>query len=116
MTRSPAIGLDFGTSNSAMAVLGGSGLAEPIPAEGAHATLPTAVFFNAEERSIHFGREAVALYLAGVDGRLMRSLKSLLGSSLLDEQTRVPEGMVSFRDVIARFLREMRARAEARRS
>lgn len=113
MTRSPAIGLDFGTSNSAMAVLGGSGLAEPIPAEGAHATLPTAVFFNAEERSIHFGREAVALYLAGVDGRLMRSLKSLLGSSLLDEQTRVPEGMVSFRDVIARFLREMRARAEA---
>ena len=112
MTGAPAIGLDFGTSNSAMAVLGPSGFAEAVPAEGGHATLPTAVFFNAEERSIHFGREAIALYLAGVDGRLMRSLKSLLGSSLLDEQTRVPEGMVSFRDVIARFLREMRLRAE----
>jgi len=49
------------------------------------------------------GREAIALYLAGVDGRLMRSLKSLLGSSLLQEKTAVPEGQVSFQDVIARF-------------
>jgi hypothetical chaperone protein len=109
----PAIGLDFGTSNSAMAWLAPGGMAAPIPAEGAFDTLPTAVFFNAEDRSIHFGRDAIALYLAGVDGRLMRSLKSLLGSSLLEEQTRVPEGMVSFRDVIARFLREMRMRAGA---
>ncbi|MBI5279366.1 MAG: Hsp70 family protein [Burkholderiales bacterium] len=87
------------------------GQAAPIAAEGEFHQLPTAVFFNAEDRSIHFGREAISLYLAGVDGRLMRSLKSLLGTSLLEEQTRVPEGMVSFRDVIARFLREMRLRA-----
>jgi hypothetical chaperone protein len=107
----PAIGLDFGTSNSAMAWLGPQGVAAAIPAEGGFPNLPTAVFFNAEDRSIHFGRDAIALYLQGVDGRLMRSLKSLLGSSLLEEQTRVPEGMVSFRDVIARFLREMRLRA-----
>jgi hypothetical chaperone protein len=109
----PAIGLDFGTSNSAMAWLAPGRPAALLPAEGAFTTLPTAVFFNAEDRSIHFGRDAIALYLAGVDGRLMRSLKSLLGSSLLEEQTRVPEGMVSFRDVIARFLREMRTRASA---
>lgn len=105
------LGLDFGTSNSAMAFVGPDGVARPVPLEGDEPTLPTAVFFNAEERSIHFGREAIGLYLAGVDGRLMRSLKSLLGSSLLEEQTRVPEGMVSFRDVIARFMREMRMRA-----
>jgi hypothetical chaperone protein len=106
-----ALGLDFGTSNSAMAFVGADGHARAVPLEGGEPTLPTAVFFNAEERSIHFGREAIALYLTGVDGRLMRSLKSLLGSALLEEQTRVPEGMVSFRDVIARFLREMRERA-----
>lgn len=105
------LGLDFGTSNSAMAFVGEDGVARPVPLEGAEPMLPTAVFFNAEERSIHFGREAIALYLTGVDGRLMRSLKSLLGSSLLEEQTRVPEGMVNFRDVIARFIREMRERA-----
>jgi hypothetical chaperone protein len=108
---SDTLGLDFGTSNSAMAFVGDDGIARAVPLEGEEPTLPTAVFFNAEERSIHFGREAIALYLSGVDGRLMRSLKSLLGSSLLEEQTRVPEGMVSFRDVIARFMREMRERA-----
>jgi hypothetical chaperone protein len=105
------LGLDFGTSNSAMAFVGGDGVAHAVPLEADEPMLPTAVFFNAEERSIHFGREAIALYLTGVDGRLMRSLKSLLGSSLIEEQTRVPEGMVSFRDVIARFIREMRERA-----
>ncbi|MES2787184.1 MAG: Hsp70 family protein, partial [Pseudomonadota bacterium] len=35
----------------------------------------------------------------------------LLGSSLLHEQTRVPEGMVNFQDVISRFLKELAARA-----
>jgi len=108
------LGLDFGTSNSAMAFVGADGLARAVPLEGEEPMLPTAVFFNAEERSIHFGREAIALYLTGLDGRLMRSLKSLLGSSLLEEQTRVPEGMVNFRDVIARFIREMRERASRR--
>src|SRR5439155_2802384 len=111
VTRHETLGLDFGTSNSAMAFVGADGVARAVPLEGGEPMLPTAVFFNAEERSIHFGREAIALYLTGVDGRLMRSLKSLLGSSLLDEQTRVPEGMVNFRDVIARFIREMRERA-----
>src|SRR5437899_10953695 len=86
--RAGTLGLDFGTSNSAMAFVGEDGVARAVPLEGGEPMLPTAVFFNAEERSIHFGREAIALYLTGVDGRLMRSLKSLLGSSLLDEQTR----------------------------
>jgi hypothetical chaperone protein len=110
-TAAGTLGLDFGTSNSAMAFVGADGRARPVPLEAGAPVLPTAVFFNAEERRIHFGRDAIATYLTGVDGRLMRSLKSLLGTSLLEEQTRVPEGMVSFRDVIARFLREMRTRA-----
>lgn len=105
------IGIDFGTSNSAVSALGADGVARLVRLEGEHTHLPTAVFFNAEGRSIHFGREAVQLYLQGVDGRLMRSLKSLLGSSLLQEQTAVPEGVVSFQDVIARFLKELRTRA-----
>jgi hypothetical chaperone protein len=109
--QSAALGIDFGTSNSAVASVGGDGVARLLAIEGQATTLPTAVFFNAEERSIHFGREAIALYLAGTDGRLMRSLKSLLGSSLLHEKTTVPEGLVSFRDVIARFLAELDGRA-----
>ena len=101
------LGIDFGTSNSAVATVGPDGLARPVPLEGAEASLPSAVFFNAEDRSIHFGRDAVSLYLTGVEGRLMRSLKSLLGSSLLKEQTHTPSGLVSFQDIISRFLLEL---------
>lgn len=105
------LGIDFGTSNSAVSFAAADGLARLVPLEGAATTMPTAVFFNSEEHSTHFGREAIALYLSGVEGRLLRSLKSLLGSSLLDEDTAIGSGVVSFRAVIARFLGELRGRA-----
>ena len=41
----------------------------------------------------------------------MRSLKSLLGSSLLKEKTHTPNGLVSFQDIISRFLLELGSRA-----
>ena len=47
------------------------------------------VFFNAEDEQRQYGRAALADYLAGYEGRLMRSLKSLLGTSLIDGQTEV---------------------------
>ena len=111
--QKPAIGIDFGTSNSAIASAVDGGLARLLPLEGAATAMPTALFFNAEDRSTHFGREAVALYLAGVEGRLMRSLKSLLGSALMQEQTEVYDGLLSFEDIIARYLHELASRAEA---
>ena len=98
------LGIDFGTSNSAIAAVASDGLARLVPLEGEATALPTAVFFNAEDRSIHFGRDAIGLYLSGTEGRLMRSLKSLLGSSLLQEKTAVPDGLVSFQDVISQIL------------
>lgn len=107
----PVLGIDFGTSNSAVSCAGPDGLARLVPLEGAATALPTAVFFNTEDHQTYFGREAVSLYLAGTEGRLMRSLKSLLGSSLLDEETAVGSGTLSFRAIIALFLRELRRRA-----
>lgn len=112
LSHEPAIGIDFGTSNSAVSCVLKDGSARLLPVEGSASTLPTAVFFNAEDRTTHFGREAIALYLAGVEGRLMRSLKSLLGSPLMQEKTAVYDGLVSFEDIIARFLRELVDRAE----
>ena len=106
-----ALGIDFGTSNSAVAAVDAAGAARLLPLEAEATTLPTAVFFNAEDRSVHFGREAVALYLAGVDGRLMRSLKSLLGSPLMQEHTSVGWGELRFQDIIGRFLGELAERA-----
>lgn len=107
----PALGIDFGTSNSAVSFTAPDGVARLVPLEGAATTIPTAVFFNAEDHRVCFGREAIASYLAGTEGRLMRSLKSLLGSGLLDEETAVGGTMLSFQAIIARFLAELRGRA-----
>ena len=41
------LGIDFGTSNSAMAVRQGAGLSRMVALEGNAPTLPTALFFNA---------------------------------------------------------------------
>lgn len=105
------LGIDFGTSNSAMAWAEPGGTARLIPLEGAATAMPTAVFYNSEDLSTHFGRDAVAHYLEGSEGRLMRSLKSLLGSPLLQETTVVNHQQVSFQDIIATFLATLRDRA-----
>jgi hypothetical chaperone protein len=105
------LGIDFGTSNSAMAWAPPGGLAQPIALEGDAVSMPTAVFYNAEDHLTHFGRDAVSQYLASTEGRLMRSLKSLLGSSLLQEKTEINHQTISFQDIIATFLAELRQRA-----
>ena len=110
-TLQGTLGIDFGTSNSAVAWADDQGLARLIPLEGQALAMPTAVFYNAEEGSTHFGRDALAHYLGGTEGRLMRSLKSLLGSSLLLETTVVNHRSVSFLDIVATFLGVLRERA-----
>jgi hypothetical chaperone protein len=73
--------------------------------------MPTAVFYNAEDNSTHFGRDALKHYLEGTEGRLMRSLKSLLGSPLLMETTQIGHQQISFQDIIGTFLATLRERA-----
>ncbi len=105
------LGIDFGTSNSAMAWALPQGTAQLIPLEGDALAMPTAVFYNAEEGSTHFGREAITHYLEGTEGRLMRSLKSLLGSPLLMETTVINNQLVNFSDIITTYLAALRERA-----
>jgi hypothetical chaperone protein len=113
MMSSPVgtLGIDFGTSNSAMAWLGPEGKARLIPLESEAMAMPTAVFYNAEDSSTHFGRDALKHYLEGTEGRLMRSLKSLLGSPLLLETTQIGHQQISFQDIIGTFLATLRERA-----
>ena len=113
MNSSPAgtLGIDFGTSNSAMAWRGPQGSARLVALEGDALAMPTAVFYNAEDNSTHFGRDAIRHYLEGTEGRLMRSLKSLLGSPLLLETTQIGHQHISFQDIIATFLATLRERA-----
>ena len=79
-------GIDFGTSNSTVSLAGPTGPARLIALEDAHLTLPSAVFW-AEDGPALFGRAAMAAYIEGDEGRLMRGLKSTLGSGLIDERT-----------------------------
>ena len=114
--------IDFGTSNSAIAVPGsaadGTDLAL-VPLEGEHLNMPTAVFYLAEGPETQgppraFGRAAVAAYVDGLEGRLMRSMKSILGSALVDQTTEVGGGRgVKYLDVIAGYLLHLKQRAQA---
>jgi hypothetical chaperone protein len=65
--------IDFGTSNSAVALPDGLSI-RLAPVEGDATTLPTAVFFNTDENNQSYGRAALEAYIDGFDGRLMRSM------------------------------------------
>lgn len=106
-----ACGIDFGTSNST-AAWAPQGRATLLALEDGKATLPSVVFFHAEDARVSYGREALADYLVGDEGRLMRSLKSLLGTSMIDEHTEVAGRALPFRELLAQFIGELKRRAE----
>ncbi|MBC3862143.1 Hsp70 family protein [Undibacterium jejuense] len=108
---SQACGVDFGTSNS---TVGWHQANQPalLTLEQDKVTLPSVVFFNAEDDEVSYGRAALTNYLAGYEGRLMRSMKSLLGTSLMDGQTEVLGKSVPFRGLLAQFIGELKRRAE----
>ena len=105
-------GLDFGTSNSTLA-LNAKGRSFLCPLEGESVTLPSAVFYDSEDHSVRFGRDAVRNYVEGVDGRLLRALKSVLGSSLIEETTLIQRKRVAMRAIIGMFIRHLKRTAEA---
>lgn len=115
------IGLDFGTTNSAIAVatIGGEARLATFFADGQ----PTAMFrsvlyFDPENleptgkpRAIG-GPEAIARYLqAETKGRLIQSMKSHLGSPLF-KQTVIFNYTFTLEELIAMILRELRVAAE----
>lgn len=75
-------------------------------------TIPSAVFFNTEENRVVFGRGGLSEYRNGYEGRLLRALKSILGSELIDEATQVGNQKKSFRDIIGIFIAHIKERAE----
>ncbi|MBD1555057.1 Hsp70 family protein [Pseudomonas typographi] len=111
-TPARACGIDFGTSNST-AGWQRPGAPTLLPLEEGKITLPSVVFFNAEERRPVYGRLALQEYLEGYEGRLMRSLKSLLGSKLIKHDTSVLGTAMPFKDLLALFIGELKKRAEA---
>src|SRR6201996_6196454 len=103
-------GLDFGTSNTTLGTIEGHA---PVLAtlETDQTTIPSAIFYEADG-AVLIGRKAIGAYVEGAPGRLMRSLKSVLGTALIDETTRLGRERTSFRDVIAYYLGAVKRRAE----
>ncbi len=106
-------GLDFGTSNSAIGIVR-DGRPVLAPVEAGDTLIPSAVFFDYETRGrILFGAEGIAAYVGQTEGRLMRALKSILGSPLIDETTALGHRKVALTEVVEIFIRHLKAKAEA---
>ncbi len=116
-----AVGLDFGTTNSAIASISqdGSVALAKFPAGHERAvseTMRSILFFAADphgdepRRSV--GDEAIEHYIAsGANGRLIQSLKSFLADRLFDE-TNIMGDYYSLEDLIAPILQRLRKVAE----
>jgi len=108
-----ACGLDFGTSNSAIGVARDDTVALA-PLEASDTLMPSAVFFDDEAKGrVLFGNAAISAYVGQAEGRLMRGLKSILGSSLIDEKTSLGGRKVPLAAVVEIFVRHLKRQAEA---
>lgn len=108
-----ACGLDFGTSNSAIGVAR-NGEAELAPIEDANTLMPSAVFFDYETKGrVVLGNAAISAYVEQTEGRLMRALKSILGSPLIDEETSLGGRKVPLTKVVEIFVAHLKRQAEA---
>src|ERR1700731_5243214 len=103
-------GLDFGTSNTTLGTIAGR---EPVltALEAGQTTIPSAIFYEVDG-AVLIGRKAIEAYVEGAPGRLMRSLKSVLGTALIEETTRLGRERISFRNVIGYYLGAVKRRAE----
>lgn len=106
------IGIDFGTSNSAVGFFKENSPCL-VELEDKRQTIPSAIFYDTEEDAILFGNEAISFYMDGCEGRLLRSLKSILGSSLINESTEVGYKNIFFKDIIVSFIEYLKNKTES---
>jgi hypothetical chaperone protein len=108
-----ACGLDFGTSNSAIGVVRDNAAALA-PIEADSTLIPSAVFFDYEIKGrMLFGNEAISAYIGQTEGRLMRALKTILGSPLIEEETVLGGRKVPLTQVVEVFVRHLKHKAES---
>lgn len=110
--RSPGLGVDFGTSNTAAGYMQ-DGRPHLIQLAPGQTTMPTTFFFDYEARRTLMGEPANHALIDGIEGRFMRALKRVLGTSLMHERRQILNERVTFVDIIARFLAQVKTRAEA---
>ncbi|WP_394151810.1 Hsp70 family protein [Loktanella salsilacus] len=104
------LGIDFGTSNTAAAVMAGENVFR-IPVEPGRETLPTSLFFDMDRKRTLIGSAANTALIEGREGRFMRALKSVLGTPLMREPRQIGYEKMTLLDAVARFVSTVRTRA-----
>ena len=110
MAKGAVCGIDFGTSNSTVALsLGGK--KKLVLLEDGKSTLPSAIFFQPQNAPL-FGRRAISSYMDGEEGRFMRGLKKILGTALMEEKTLIGNKAVPFKQILGTFIGHLKDKAE----
>jgi hypothetical chaperone protein len=104
--RKLSCGIDFGTSNSSVAVADSKSV-NLVPLEDSRVTMPSAVFFPKSEMSV-YGRPAVQMFMKNREGRFMRSLKRILGTSLMKHGTSINGKPFTFERIISLYLKNLK--------
>jgi hypothetical chaperone protein len=104
-------GLDFGTSNSAMGFLESGHI--KLTDFGLKPYIPSSIFFEFDEKEPLFGDEAKKRYIDGAEGRIIWSPKNALGTNLIFEKTQVENKSLSFTDIIALIIQNIKDKCEA---
>lgn len=107
----PTLAVDFGTSNTAAAILD-SGAIRRLEIEPGAETLPTAVFFPMRG-DMRIGSDAARALIAGEEGRYMRALKSVLGTPLFHDPRLIAGRRRTLAEIVTAFLVTLKQRAEA---
>ena len=107
----PCCGLDFGTSNSTIGIVKNN-VSQLVPLEADRFIMRSAIFCDAEQKRWVFGQEGINHYLEGGPGRLMMALKSVLGSSLMNDKTFIFNEFVSFSQILGHFIKHLKMKAE----
>jgi hypothetical chaperone protein len=114
--KHPFVGIDFGTTNSAVAVAGAHGPARltALPGPGGEpATTWRTVLFFEPGAPARGGAPAIERYLeCEGDGRLVQSIKSHLSSATFS-RTQIAGRTYALVELVALFLRQVRAAAAA---
>lgn len=107
-------GIDFGTSNSAVAIIHEDGKSEVLKIDGKQ-TVPSLIFFpDSELGKYYIGYEAIAKYLdSGMKGRFIQSIKSVLPSDLFTGTNISGFGVLTSEDLVAMILKYLKEKADA---